>query len=173
MTRATEPDDFISATASHSSVVKVLIRNSRAVTHPCIAAPLARHPLRLSQTHWYCQEGICATSQNSFALHLNRLRLWGSGRFLILKRAAVRIRHMHMKTGSEGTTPKKSASRSLVHQRVSRSGKDEYATTARGCQRFLHPFYRFWRNFAGRYCPWHRSVNLNAIINSITGYSAA
>ena len=159
MTEAIAPDPRLQcATASHSSVVKVLVSNSSAVTHLCIAAPFAGHPLRLSQVLRPVKRVFTRhpRSQCSFT---NRLRLWGSGRFLMLKRIAFGVRHSIMKTGSEGTTRSVSASRWLAQQRFARSGKDEYATTARGCQRFVRPIFGFWRNFAGRYCFRSYSVN--------------
>lgn len=71
------------------------------VTHLCIAASFARHPLRLSQTVWYCQEGNSCDNPEGSDHSLEVFVSLGSGRFLMLKRLVEDIRHSYMTTGSE------------------------------------------------------------------------
>ena len=80
-----------------------------AVTHPCIAAPFARHPLRLSQTVWYCQEGNSRDNPEGSDHSLEVFVSLGSGRFLMLKRLVEDIRHSYMTTGSEVLLESKSS----------------------------------------------------------------
>jgi hypothetical protein len=58
MTRATKPETTsVCCCFSLFSCQGAWPVTNLVVTHPCIAAPFARHPLSLSQTVWYCQEG--------------------------------------------------------------------------------------------------------------------
>jgi hypothetical protein len=60
-------------------------------------------PLDYHRTHGTVKR-VFARHPRSQCSCLNRLRLWGSGRFLMLKRVTCGVRHSHMKTGSEGTS---------------------------------------------------------------------